>query len=55
MLLEVDVSVRDLMQQMLVHNSAHTLLYFLAELESNLIDAEEFANAANKLLNKEEE
>jgi hypothetical protein len=54
MLLEVDISLRDLLQQMLTYNSSHTLLYFLAELE-NHPNAEEFANAANKLLIKYEE
>ena len=51
--LTVDCSVRDLLTQMLEYNSLHSILYFLGELE-RAPDAEEWANACTKLLNKEE-
>ncbi len=52
--LTVDVSVRDLLTQMLEYNSVHNLLYFLAEIERHHAP-EEWANACTKLLDKGEE
>ena len=52
--LTVDISVRDLLTQMLEYNSLHSLLYFLGEIE-RAPDAEEWANACTKLLDKGEE
>lgn len=52
--LTVDISVRDLLTQMLEYNSLHSLLYFLGEIE-RAPDAEKWANACTKLLDKGEE
>jgi hypothetical protein len=52
--LTVDISVRNLLQQMLEYNSAHTILYFLGELEK-CPDAEHFANECQRFLPKYEE
>jgi HEPN domain-containing protein len=51
--LTVDISVRELLTQMLEYNSTHSLLYFLAEIERHP-NPEDFANHCNKLLNNGE-
>ena len=53
MYLTVDISVRDLLQQMLENNSLHSVLYFLGEVE-RIPNPEEWANHCVKLINKEE-
>ena len=50
MILKTDVSLRDLIGQILENYSAHTVLYYLAELEKHC-EPEDFANHCNKLLN----
>lgn len=50
MYITTDISLRDILQQVLTHVSPHTLLYTLAELERH-VDPESYADAANKLLN----
>lgn len=52
--LTVDVSVRDLLTQILEYNSLHSALYFLGEIEGAPAP-EEWANACTKLLDKGEE
>lgn len=50
----VDISLRELLQQALQHNSLHSILYFLGEIQRTP-DAEEWANACTKLLDKGED
>ena len=52
--LVLDCTAYELLRQILEHNSVHSVLYYLAELE-RFPEPEEFANAANKLLNKYDE
>ena len=54
MLLTFDTSLLEIMRQILLHHSAHTVLYYLAELEK-FENPEEYASWASKLLNKNEE
>jgi hypothetical protein len=49
MYITTDISLRDILQQVLQHVSPHTLLYTLADLERH-VQPEEFADKALKLL-----
>lgn len=49
MYITIDMSLRDLLIQMLQHNSVHTILYMLADIQK-YHSPEEFANICNKLL-----
>ena len=51
MILRLDCSLRELLHQALEHHSPHYILHTLAELE-RVIDADEFADKANRLLLK---
>lgn len=54
MYLTVDLSLRELLRQALEYTSVHGLLYVIGELE-RAPDAEGWANACTKLLDKGEE
>ena len=50
MIIRTDITLRDLIEQILENYSTHTVLYYLAELEKHC-EPEDFANHCNKLLN----